>query len=90
MAERGYQIGDLVVLVAGEWQGHAGVVSWPITKNEPGHVLVYADGRVAGPRATHTEVKPADATTKGLSQLAYCLIKLSSYLIERAVLPLTR
>lgn len=90
MAEREYRIGDLVVVAAGEWQGHAGIVSWPITPQEAGHVLVYSDGRIAGPRLSHAEVRPADAATRGYSQLAHSLIKLSSFLIERAILPLAR
>ncbi|MCC7358427.1 MAG: hypothetical protein IT317_03060 [Anaerolineales bacterium] len=90
MTENEYRIGNLVVVVAGEWQGHAGVVSWPITPQEAGHVLVLSDGRIAGPRLSHAEVRLADAATRGYSQLAHGLIKLSSFLIERAILPLAR
>jgi hypothetical protein len=31
MTQATYQTGEMVVLVSGEWRGHAGVVSWPVT-----------------------------------------------------------
>jgi hypothetical protein len=80
----------MVVLVSGEWQGYAGVVSWPVSTKETGYVLVYSDGRIAGLRVSYEEVLPTDGTAQGYTQLAHLLIKLSSHLIEKAILPLVR
>jgi hypothetical protein len=88
MAEKSYQVGDLVVLASGEWQGYPGVVSWPISQGEAGYVLVCSEGRIAGLRCSYQEVKPADETGKGFVQVAYHLNKLSSHLIEKAILNL--
>jgi hypothetical protein len=82
----GFDIGDLVVLLKKDWEGAAGIVSWPITHEEEGFVLVYSDGRVAGVRVAAADVEPAESSTKGFTQLAYHLIKLSSHLIEGAIL----
>jgi hypothetical protein len=86
MAEKTFQIGDLVTFIRGEWMGHAGIVSWPITKDDAGYVLVQFDGRIAGLRASNEDIESADKSSKGFTQLAYQLIKLSSYLIEKAIL----
>lgn len=53
MAEENYQVGELVTFIRGEWMGYAGVVSWPITEEDAGYVLVQSDGRVAGLRTSH-------------------------------------
>jgi hypothetical protein len=90
MSERGFEIGDLVVLTRGEWREHAGVVSWPIGASQPGFVLICSAGRVAGVHADLANVRRADAAPSNYSQLAHCLLKLASYVIERAVLPLTQ
>lgn len=86
MDAEGFEIGDLVVVLQKEWEGAAGIVSWPIAHDEEGYVLVYLDGRVAGVRVAAGDVKPAESSTEGFTQLAYHLIKLSSHLIERAIL----
>jgi hypothetical protein len=90
MTQTTYQIGEMVVLVRGEWQGHVGVVSWPVSTEESGYVLVYSDGRIAGLRASYEEIRPTDETAAGYTQLAHLLIKLSSHLIEKAILPLVQ
>jgi hypothetical protein len=86
MADESYQLGELVTFVSGEWTGFAGVVSWPITKEDAGYILVNSEGRVAGIPATYEDIMPADETAKGFTQLAYQLIKLSSQLIENAIM----
>lgn len=86
MAEKSYQIGDLVTFTGGEWTSYAGIVSWPITEDDAGYVLVQSDGRIAGLRASHEDIESAGKSGKGFTQLAYQLIKLSSYLIEKAIL----
>lgn len=90
MTQATYQIGEMVVLVSGEWQGHTGVVSWPVSTEESGYVLIYSDGRIAGLRTSYEEILPTDQTTKGYTQLAHLLLKLSSHLIEKAILPLVQ
>jgi len=86
MAEKKYLLGDLVVVKEGDWKGAAGIVSWPITADEAGYVLVYSEERVAGLHVGLDQVEPANSTTKGFTQLCYLLNKLSSYLIEKAIL----
>ena len=86
MADENYKLGELVTFVSGEWTGFAGVVSWPISKDEPGYVLVQSEGRVAGVSTSYEDIVPADETTKGFTQLAYQLIKLSSQLIENTIM----
>jgi hypothetical protein len=86
MAEKNYQVGELVTFTGGEWTGYAGIVSWPITEDDAGYVLVQSDGRVAGLRASHEDIKSVGKSSKGFTQLAYQLIKLSSFLIEKAIL----
>lgn len=90
MTQTTYQIGEMVVLVSGEWQGHAGVVSWPVSTEEVGYVLIYSDGRIAGLRTSYEEIVPTDETVEGYTQLAHLLLKLSSHLIEKAILPLVQ
>jgi hypothetical protein len=86
MTERSFPFGDLVVLTGGEWKGTAGIVSWPITGNDAGYVLVYSDGRIAGLKVSGNQIKPADESIQGCTQLAYHLLKLSSLMIEKGVL----
>jgi hypothetical protein len=86
MAIENYPLGELVTFVGGEWAGFAGVVSWPITKEDAGYVLVHSEGRVAGVSTTYEDIMPADETAKGFTQLAYQLIKLSSHLIENTLI----
>ncbi len=86
MADETYQIGELVTFVRGEWKGFSGVVSWLITKDEAGYVLVCSEGQVAGIPTSFEDILPADETAKGYTQLAYRLIKLSSHLIESAIM----
>jgi len=90
VAKDAYEYGETVVVVSGDWQGHTGVVSWPIKQGEPGYVLIESDGWIAGQPASLQDVAPAAGPPKGCTQLTYRLINLSSLLIERSVLPLTR
>jgi hypothetical protein len=55
-----------------------------------GYVLIYSDGRIAGLHTSYEEILPTDQTTKGYTQLAHLLLKLSSHLIEKAILPLVQ
>jgi hypothetical protein len=86
MADKNYQVGELVTFVSGEWKGFSGVVSWLITKDGAGYVLVCSEGQVAGIPTSFEEIVPADETAKGYTQLAYQLIKLSSHLIETTIM----
>jgi hypothetical protein len=86
MADKNFQVGELVTFVSGEWKGFSGVVSWLITKDEAGYVLVCSEKQVAGIPTSFEEILPADETAKGYTQLAYQLIKLSSHLIETAIM----
>jgi hypothetical protein len=83
MAKVEYQIGERVTLSSGDWLGHSGVVSWPLTVETPGYVLVHSNGRIAGVQVSATEVQPATPASTGFTQLTYLLIQLSSHLIER-------
>jgi hypothetical protein len=82
-------MGVTVSLVDGEWRGRAGVVSWPITPDTAGYVLIHVDGRIAGVQAGYRDVLPAP-DSEGFTQLTSQLIKLSSLLIESAILPQVR
>jgi hypothetical protein len=90
MIQTTYQIGEMVVLVSGEWQGHAGVVSWPVSPEEFGYVLIHSEGRIAGLRTSYEEIRPTNEVAEGYTQLAHLLLKLSSHLIEKAILPLVQ
>ena len=81
-----FQTGDLVLLNNGKWNGYAGVVSWPITADKPGYVLVCSEGLIAGLSVTIDEIELPNESTKGFTQLAYNLLKLSSHIIEKSVL----
>ena len=86
MADENYPVGKLVTFVSGEWKGFSGVVSWLITEDEAGYVLVCSERQVAGIPTSFEEILPADETAKGFTQLAYQLIKLSSHLIETTIM----
>ena len=86
MEKSKYQVGDLVALLNGEWKDHAGIVSWPISKDDTGYVLIYSDGYIAGIKASSADVKRVDESYAGFTQLTYHLVKLSSHLIENAIL----
>ena len=80
--KRSLEMGDLVTLLAGDWQGSVGIVSQPITEDHPGHVLVQKDGWIFGVQVTIHEVIPAEREKEGFAQLAYNLIQLGSRVIE--------
>lgn len=63
----------MVILVCGEWQGHAGVVSWPVGTEESGYMLIYSDGRIAGLRTSYEDILPTDKNAEGYTQLAHSL-----------------
>jgi hypothetical protein len=66
-------------------------VSWPVSTEEAGYVLVYSGGRVAGLRTSYEQIQPTtDEFREGYTQRAYFLVKLSSHLIEKAILSLTQ
>ncbi|MDO8056716.1 MAG: hypothetical protein Q6361_07635 [Candidatus Hermodarchaeota archaeon] len=86
MVNENFQVGELVKITNGEWKGFTGVVSWPVSKQDKGYVLVQSDGKVAGVLTSHDEIEPTDRSAQGFTQLAYQLIRLSSYLIEKAIM----
>jgi hypothetical protein len=90
MSRDAYEYGETVVVVGGRWQGHTGVVSWPIRRGEPGYVLIESSGWIAGRQARLEDVALAEATAGGCTQLTYRLMNLASLLIERRVLPLAK
>lgn len=83
-------VGELVTITSGEYEGYSGVVSWPVAENGFGYVLICHEGNIAGVRVFSGDVKLADASSQGFSQLSYHLLKLSSFVIEKSVLPATR
>ena len=86
MSEKEFILGDMVILSTEEWQEISGVVSRPITEYSKGHVLVHQDGHIIGADVSADEVYLADESGKGFTQLAYSLIKLGSYVIEKTLL----
>lgn len=86
MATENYQVGELVTFISGKWTGFSGVVSWPVTREDPGFVLLQSEGHVAGVITSYDDIEPADKSAQGFTQLAYRLIRLSSYLIEKAIM----
>ncbi len=81
-----YSFGELVLIKSGAWKGFAGVISWPITEDQPGYVLIYTDDRIAGAQVTLADVTEPDETCQNFSLLAYHLLKLSSHVIEKSLL----
>jgi hypothetical protein len=88
MAQESYAFGELVVVTHGEGQGRSAVVSQPIRREAPGFILFESETWVSGRAAALDDVRPAGEDVHGFTQLAYHLLKLSSLLIERKVLPL--
>jgi len=86
MEKSEYQFGDLVAMIRGEWKDHPGIVSWPISKDITGYVLIYSDGNILGVKASSGDVMGVDGSYAGFTQLTSHLIKLSSHLIEKAIL----
>jgi hypothetical protein len=81
MEKENHQVGDLVVVLDGDWKVYPGVVSWPVDADSPGYILVYSDGHIAGLQASTEDVRSADRSEAGFTQLIYYLIKLLSHLI---------
>jgi len=90
MSKDSYAFGDLVVVTGGEGQGRTSVVSQPISREAAGFVLFETETWITGRAAALDDVRPADEGTRGFTQLAYHLLKLSSLLIERNVLILVQ
>jgi hypothetical protein len=86
MPEPKYTVGDCVLITRGDWSGHGGVVSWPLSDDEPGYVLVCIEDKIAGVRILPEDVTLADRATRGFTQLTYQLNRLSSFLIEKRFL----
>ena len=86
MQQKSLALGDLVTLLAEDWNGFVGVVSQAITEDYPGHVLVHKDGCIIGVNVSIQDVILADSSNQGFAQLAYHLIKLGSHVIEKRLL----
>lgn len=86
MTQKSWVPGDLVTLVAKDWNGLVGVVSQAITEDHPGHVLVYKDSSILGVTVFFQDVTLTDSQKQGFAQLAYQLIKLGSHVIEQRLL----
>ena len=84
--QKSLQKGDLVTLMAKDWNGLVGVVSHPITDEQPGHVLVHKDNCIIGIKVSIQDVILANSSDQGFAQLAYHLIKLGSHVIEKRLL----
>jgi hypothetical protein len=79
-------VGDVVLFNNKEMVGITGIVSKPITEEDPGHVLFIRNGYIVGVEAPFEDVTPADENSQGFAQLAYNLIKLGSHVIEKRLL----
>jgi hypothetical protein len=79
-------VGDVVLFTNKEMSGTTGIVSKPITEEDPGHILIIKDGHIVGVEASFEDVTPADESVQGFAQLAYNLIKLGSHVIEKRLL----
>ena len=78
----GFAAGDLV-----EIRDYGiGIVTEPIAKDSPGHVLTVRDGAVVGLEAALRETTPAGPDSTGFVQLAHQLIRLGSYVIEERLI----
>lgn len=84
--QRSLNPGALVTLLTKDCHGLVGVVSQPITEDQPGHVLVLREGYLFGFQASAQDVMLADNRTEGFAQLAYNLIQLGSRVIEARLL----
>ena len=79
-------LGDLVQFPSGKLSGAVGVVSQPITADNPGHVLILQAGLLRGVTATIDDVELADEDSAGFAQLASNLIKLGSHVLEKRLI----
>jgi len=86
MPQKNLKPGDLVTLLAKDWNGLVGVVSQTITEDHPGHVLAYKEDCIFGVKVFIQDVTLADSGNQGFAQLAYQLIKLGSHVIEKRLL----
>jgi hypothetical protein len=86
MSKNTLNVGDIVLFASKEMVGTTGIVSKPITEEDPGHVLIIRDGYIVGVEVSIEDVTPADESTQGFAQLAYNLIKLGSHVIEKRLL----
>lgn len=86
MARKNLEVGDLVEILSGDLTGSVGIVSKPITEQQPGHVLVHKDGFILGRDVSIEVVQDVDESSEGFAQLGYFLIKLGSHVIEKKLL----
>jgi len=86
MARKILKTGDLVKILIDDWFGSVGIVSQPITHQNPGHVLVCIDGCILGVVASIEDVELVDEYCEGYAQLAYNLIRLGSHVIEQRLI----
>ncbi|HSK88752.1 MAG TPA: hypothetical protein VK880_10360 [Anaerolineales bacterium] len=82
MPKTSLEPGDLVIVLRGECSGMVGIVTQPITEDDPGHVLLHRQGCILGMQLSYADVAPADRDHEGFAQLAYNLIQLGSRVIE--------
>jgi hypothetical protein len=86
MSRPSFEPGDLVSILKPEWAGDVGIVTLPISEQEPGHVLLHHRGSILGIDAALADIAPAGETSVGFAQLGYQLIKLGSHVIEQKLL----
>jgi hypothetical protein len=86
MARKNLEVGDLVEILSGDHAGSVGIVSMPITEQQPGHVLLHNDGFILGRDVSIGEIQDIDESSEGFAQLGYFLIKLGSHVIEKKLL----
>ena len=86
MLRKNLEIGELVLILRGDWLGLVGIVTRPITEQNIGHVLVHKDGSILGMDASIEDVELVDESNEGFAQLGYNLIKLGSLVIERKLI----
>jgi hypothetical protein len=86
MTIKNLETGDLVKILKDEWAGSVGIVTRPITEQNPGHVLVHKDGAILGMDASIEDIDVANESSEGFAQLGYLLIKLGSHVIEQKLI----
>ena len=86
MSIQSANLGDLVQFPAAVLGGAVGVVSQPITADNPGHVLILHEEHLQGVPASNEDVGFANEDSAGFAQLASNLIKLGSHVLEKRLI----
>ena len=86
MSDQVLVTGVLVKLTSPGKTGLVGIVTKAITQSTPGYVLFLENGFLQGIQATIDDVVVSDHSTAGFAQLAFNLIKLGSYVIEKKLI----